>query len=45
MHKIRLATSEDAETLVRLRMTFLEEVGNFAEGEGVFSFQLRACLR
>jgi GNAT superfamily N-acetyltransferase len=29
MHKIRLATLEDAETLVRLRMTFLEEVGNF----------------
>ena len=32
MHKIRLATLEDAETLVRLRMTFLEEVGQFAEG-------------
>jgi len=32
MHRIRLATLEDAETLVRLRMTFLEEVGQFAEG-------------
>ena len=32
MYKIRLATLEDAETLVRLRVTFLEEVGQFAEG-------------
>ncbi|HVF43010.1 MAG TPA: GNAT family N-acetyltransferase, partial [Pyrinomonadaceae bacterium] len=32
MYKIRLATPEDAETLVRLRVTFLEEVGQFAEG-------------
>ena len=32
MHKIRRATLEDAETLVRLRVTFLEEVGQFAEG-------------
>jgi GNAT superfamily N-acetyltransferase len=32
MHKIRLATLEDVETLVRLRTTFLEEVGNFAVG-------------
>lgn len=32
MHKIRLATLEDVETLVRLRVTFLEEVGNFGEG-------------
>jgi GNAT superfamily N-acetyltransferase len=32
MHKIRLATLEDVETLVRLRVTFLEEVGQFAEG-------------
>jgi len=32
MHKIRLATLDDAEALVRLRMTFLAEVGNFGEG-------------
>src|SRR5215210_1745626 len=32
MYKIRLATLEDAQTHERLRVTFLEEVGDFGEG-------------
>ena len=43
MYKIRLATLEDAEALVRLRVTFLEEVGNF--GEGVDVGEVAAAFR
>ena len=32
MYEIRLATVEDADALVRIRMRFLEEVGSFGEG-------------
>ena len=35
MHTIRLATIEDADALVRIRVKFLEEVGQFGEGVDV----------
>jgi GNAT superfamily N-acetyltransferase len=43
MHRIRLATLDDADELIRLRLDFLEEVGNLKAG--VDGGELGAAMR